>query len=322
MSRSPAAPKDPIPALAMSGKSWLLLGVLSLIWGSGFLFTRIAVRDIPPATLIGVRVATSAVILYALIRARGVPMPAKTWQAWRPFWVMGLLNTALPFTLNAWGLIRIESGLAGILTATTPIFTVVTAHFATKDERFSPPVALGIGIGMVGAIAILGGDPASLGSGSGLAKLAVLAASLLYGVSGVFARSLRGTPPLIMTWAQMSTATVLLLPLVVRDRPWETATWSSDALISTAVLTLVSTVTAYLLYFRILIQAGAVNASLVAYVIPGIAVLLGVTFLDETLLGQHVAGMALILAAMGLIDGRLARWLASRRVAPADLPAD
>jgi drug/metabolite transporter (DMT)-like permease len=170
-------------------------------------------------------------------------------------------------------------------------------------------------------VAIVGVDPGEFTSGSGLATLAVLFAAVLYAGSGVYARTLRGTSPVIMTWAQMSTSTVLLLPLVLIERPWNTATWSRESVLSTAILTL-GTVTAYLLYFQILGRAGAVNASLVAYVIPVIAVLLGVTFLDERLEPRHVAGMALILAAMGLIDGRFVRWLASRRTTTSDLPAD
>jgi len=305
----------------MTRREWLLLGILALIWGSGFFFTRIAVRDVPPATLVAIRVALAAALLYPLIRQRHIPLPAWTWRAWRPFFIMGLLNTALPFTINAWGLTRIESSLAGILTATTPVFTVVIAHFATDDERFSAPIGVGVGLGMAGVVAIVGADPGELASGSGLATLAVLFAAVLYASSGVYARSLRGTSPFILTWAQMSTSTLLLLPLVVVERPWETVTWSSDSVISTAILTL-STVTAYLLYFQILGRAGAVNASLVAYVIPVIAVLLGVTLLDERLEPQQIVGMALILAAMALIDGRVVRWLASRRATPADLPAD
>jgi drug/metabolite transporter (DMT)-like permease len=132
---------------------------------------------------------------------------------------------------------------------------------------------------------------------------------------------LRGTSPFILTWAQMSASTVLLLPVVAFERPWSTATWSSASVLSTAILTL-GTVTAYLLYFQILGRAGAVNASMVAYVIPVIAVLLGVTFLNEQLNPQDVVGMLLILAAMALIDGRLVRWLRSRRSAPSDVPAN
>jgi drug/metabolite transporter (DMT)-like permease len=321
MSSSTAASKDSRPALVMTGREWLLLGILSLIWGSGFLFTRIAVRDIPPATLVAIRVVLAAALMYPVVRRRRMAIPDWTWRAWRPFFIMGLMSIALPFTLNAWGLTRIESSLAGILVATTPVFTVMIAHFATDDERFSVPVALGVGFGLAGVIAIVGADPKGLTSGSGLATVALLISAFLYAGSGVYARTLRGTPPVILTWAQLSASTIMVLPLALFERPWDTVTWSSDSVVSTAILTL-GTVAAYLLYFRILGRAGAVNTSLVAYVIPVIAVLLGVTFLDESLLPQQIVGTVLVLAAMGLIDGRLVRWLVSRKANPADLPAD
>jgi drug/metabolite transporter (DMT)-like permease len=305
----------------MTGREWLLLGILALIWGSGFFFTRIAVRDFSPATLIAVRSGLSAIILFALVRKRRLAIPERTWDAWRPFVILGLFNVALPFTLNAWGLTRIESGLAGILTATVPLFTVIIAHLATQDERLTPPVALGIGVGLCGVITILGLDLSTLFEGSGLAMLAVLASSAIFGVVGVYGRRVRGFPPLVMALGQMSTATVLLLPLVLFEQPWDATTPTSDGMLSLAALTL-STVVAYIIYFRLLAVAGAVATSMVAYVIPVIAVFLGVVFLDEHLEPHHFAGMALILAAMGLLDGRLVQWLTSRRAAPADQTAD
>lgn len=305
----------------MTGRHWLLLSTLALIWGTGFLFTRIAVRDFPPATLIALRSLSSAMILYALLRHRRIPVPERTWIAWRPFALLGLIGVALPFTLNAWGLTRIESGLAGILTATVPLFTVIVAHLATTDERLSPAVALGIAVGLCGVVTILGFDMASLVQGSGLAKLAILASSALYGVVGVYGRSMRGTPPLVIAWGQMSVATVLLVPLVILERPWSSMTPTVDGTLSLAALTL-STVVAYIIYFRLLAVAGAVSTSLVAYIIPVIAVILGVIILDEHLESRLFAGMALILAAMSLIDGRLLRVVASRRGVAVDQPAD
>ncbi len=321
MSRNDLPVKGPAPLRTMAGREWLLLGTLALIWGSGFFFTRIAVRDFTPATLIALRSGLSAIILYALLRNRRLATPDRTWDAWRPFVILGLINVAIPFTLNAWGLTRIESGLAGILTATVPLFTVVIAHLTTQDERLTPPIALGIGVGLCGVITILGLDVGSLLEGSGLAMLAIVGASAIYGVVGVYGRRIKGVPPLVMAWGQMSTATVMLLPLVLLEQPWDSTTPSADGMLSLGALTL-STVVAYIIYFRLLAVVGAVATSLVAYVIPVIAVLLGVVFLDEHLEPHHFAGMALILAAMGLIDGRLVQWLTSRRVGPADQPAD
>lgn len=300
----------PPPSLRMQASDWLLLGVLALVWGSGFFLTRVAVRDIPPATLITLRAATTAGILYTVIRLRGVPLPELAWRAWRPYVVMGLFNTALPFTLNGWGLTRIESSLAAILTATVPICTVVVAHLVTHDERSSPASAIGVALGLSGVVMIVGGG--SLAGSDTLGMAAILLASLCYGYSGVYARSVR-SGPLVMVWAQMTTATLFLLPLVIGwERPWQSGGWSMDAVASTVVLT-AGTIVAFLLFFHLLSRVGAVNASLVAYLIPPVAIVLGVTFLDEQLLAQHLAGMVVILAAMAVIDGRLARWLTRRR---------
>ena len=220
---------------------------------------------------------------------------------------MGLLNTTLPITLNAWGLTRIDTGLAGMLTATVPIFTVLVAHFATRDERFTGAKAAGIAVGMAGVLVILGTDLGSIATGSGLGKLALLLSGLLYGLAAVYARSLKDVPPMILTLGQLCTAAVWLLPVVVfADRPWRTAaTWSMDAVLAILVLSVFGTALGYLLFYRILTTAGATNASLVAYVIPVVAVLLGAVTLEERLLTHQVLGMILIIGAMAMVDGRL-----------------
>lgn len=224
---------------------------------------------------------------------------------------LGLLNTTLPFTLNAWGLTRIETGLAGILTATVPIFTVLVAHVATRDDRLTGAKAAGIAAGMAGVVVILGTDLGSIATGGGLGKLAVLFSCLLYGVSAVYAQSLKEVPPMILALGQLATAAIWLLPVVVfADRPWRTAmTWSMDAVLAILVLSVFGTALGYLLFYRILTTAGATNASMVTYVIPVVAVLLGAVALEERLLTHQVLGMILIIGAMALVDGRLVRRL-------------
>lgn len=306
-------------SLTMTGGNWLLLGLLALIWGSGFLLSKIAVEDIAPPTMVLIRVSLASALLYGVIRLRDSPLP-RGWSQWRPLFVLGLLNTTLPFTLNSWGLTRIESGLAGILTATVPIFTVIVAHFATRDEHVTGVKVVGIAMGMAGVVAILGTDASSILTGSGLGKVAVLVACLLYGISAVYARSLAGVPPMTLALGQLCTAAVWLLPVVVIvDRPWRTATnWSPEAVLATLVLTVFGTAIGYLMFYRILTTAGATNASLVTYVIPIVAVLLGATLLDERLLAHQVLGMILIIGAMALVDGRLVRrFTTGRRMASA-----
>jgi len=317
MKETTASGLQPTPQIHAG--DWLRLGLLALIWGSGFMLMKVAVRDLPPATITLLRAGLASVMLLGVLRLRRVHLLPRTWAAWRPYWILGLLNMALPFTLNAWGLVRIESSLAGILTATVPVFTVAMAHFRTHDEQMTAPKALGVALGLAGVVAIIGLEPGVLTSGSGLGKLAVLLASFSYAISSVYARSLHGVPPLTTATSQMLAATAILCPVaLLGDRPWE-ATWSAEALLAVLVLTVFGTTIGYLLYFRLLAGAGATNASLVAYLIPIVAVILGTTVLDEQLKPQHVIGMALIIASMAVIDGRLVRKLARRRaLQPAD----
>jgi drug/metabolite transporter (DMT)-like permease len=319
--RSNASPSGGVTTSApgIGGQGWYLLGLLSLIWGSGFAIATIAVRDIPPATVVFLRVLLATALLYPLLRRQGISLP-RGWGAWVPFLALGLLNTALPFTLNAWSLTRIESGVAGILTATVPIVTVVVAHFLTEDERATGSSVAGVAIGLAGVVVIIGLDPDSLTSGSTLGKLAILLSSLFYGVSAVYARSLRGTPPLLLAVGQVGASAVFLAPLVlVVDQPWRTATWTPEAIVAVVTLGTMGSALAYVIFYRLLTSSGATAASLVTYLIPVVAVILGVLFLDERLKPQHLAGMALIAAGMVVLDGRLVRWVGRRRaLQPAD----
>ncbi|MDQ3541440.1 MAG: DMT family transporter, partial [Chloroflexota bacterium] len=169
----------------MSARDWLSLGLLSLIWGGSFFFAKVAVEDIGPLTVVLGRVALAAVILNLLVVGRGLALPRSV-AGWTPFIVMGVLNSIIPYSLIFWGEVHIASGLAAILNATTPLFTMLVAHVATADERLTPAKVGGVLIGLLGVIVIMGRDLFEIASSNGLAQLAVLAASLSYGVSGVY----------------------------------------------------------------------------------------------------------------------------------------
>lgn len=300
--------------LAMSARDWLWLIGLAIIWGASYFFGKVAVEDIGPLTVAFGRVILAAAILYVVIRLRQIPIP-RTRGDWIPFFAMGVLNSAFPYSLIFWGVTSISSGLAAILTATVPIFTVIVAHFWTVDEKMNPAKAVGIGLGMAGVIVIMGRDLGALTSGSGLAKLAIVAASISYAFSGIYGRRLKGKSPLILAWGQMCAATVLMLPLVVFvDRPWATAAWEVDAVLSVIALATLCTAIAYMIFFRLLGTIGATNTSLVTFMIPASSILLGFAFLSEPLVAAQLLGMGLIIAGMAVIDGRLTR----RFFGPAD----
>jgi drug/metabolite transporter (DMT)-like permease len=296
---------------------WALLITLSVLWGGSFFFAEVALRELPPLSVVMLRVGFAALILHVLVRIMGKCMPG-TGAAWRAFFGMGLLNNAIPFCLIVWGQVHIASGLAAILNATTPFFTVVLAHVLTTDERLSANRIFGVLIGLAGVVTIMGMDAlAGLGSNA-LAQLAVLGAAVSYAFASIFGRRFKamGIEPMVTATGQVTASTVLMLPLVLMiDRPWliampGLATWGAIAGIALA-----STVLGYILYFTILSRAGASNLALVTFLIPPSAILLGAVLLDEVLRSQHIAGMVLIGAGLVAIDGRLPAKLREKRIA-------
>jgi len=300
----------------MNTRQWLLLIVLSLLWGGAFIFIEIGVEALPPFTLVFGRVGFGALGLYLLLRWRGLMLPTD-WPTWRDYLILGALNNALPFALIAWGQTVINAGLASILNATTPLFTVLLAHLLTHDERLNGGKVLGVLLGLAG-VAVLVGGGALTGLGSEvLAQLAVLGAAASYAFAGIFGRRFRAQPPLVTATGMVIASTLLLLPIVlVVDRPWQLANPGAAAWGAVLGLALLCTVLAYLIYFRLLAVAGATNVLLVTFLIPVSAVLLGALLLDERLTGAQFGGMALIGLGLAAVDGRLLRrW---RRRTPVD----
>jgi len=179
----------------MSAADWLLLLGLSLLWGGSFFFAKIAVLELPPMTVALGRVAIAAAILLTLARATGVALPASL-PDWWPFALMGLLNNVLPFTLLFWGQTHIPSGLAAILNATTPLFTVLVAHVATADEKLTGARLAGLAAGLAGVVVMIGPDVLRDLGANVLAQLACLLAAISYAFAGVYGRRFRGEPTL------------------------------------------------------------------------------------------------------------------------------
>jgi drug/metabolite transporter (DMT)-like permease len=295
------------PTRSMSGSDWLLLILLSIVWGGSFFFAKVAVAELPPLTIVLARVTIAAAALHLLVLATGQRMPGET-ALWRDFLLMGLLNNAIPFSLIFWGQKEIASGLASILNATTPLFTVLVAHACTADEKATPAKLCGVGFGIIGVALMIGLDLAG-GLGDHLwSELAVLAAALSYAFAGVFGRRFRGRPPLVVAAGQLTGSSILILPLAfLIDRPWTLPMPSSGTWAALIGLALLSTALAYVIFFRILARAGATNLLLVTFLIPVSALLLGIAFLGEVLSAHHLLGMLLIGCGLGAIDGRWRR---------------
>jgi drug/metabolite transporter (DMT)-like permease len=299
-------PKPP----TMSASDWLLLVVLSVLWGGSFFFNKVALFELPPITIVCLRVGLGAVLLIVAANAMGLALPRAP-SAWAALAGMGFLNAVVPFTLIAWSQTHIASGLASILNATTPLFTVVVAHLATADDKLTRGRVAGLVAGFAGVVVMLGPDLLRQIGADVAAQLAMLVASLFYALSGVYGRRFAGQPPVVVAAGQMTSAALMLLPLMlIVDRPWTLPPPSPAATGSIVALAVFSTALGYLIYFRILARAGATNLLLVTFLIPVSAILLGVGVLGEALEPRQLAGMVVIGLGLAAIDGRPARWVA------------
>lgn len=288
----------------MCAREWSLLILLSTLWGGSFFFAKVALAELGPFTVVFFRVGLAALSLNVVASAVGQSL----WRAgtpWRQLVVMGALNNALPFSLIFWGQTTITSGLASILNATTPLFTVLVAHALTRDERMTVRKLFGVLAGLAGVAILIGPD---LG-GSIWGQIACLAAALSYAFAGVYGRRFQamGVAPMQAAAGQVTASAMLILPIMLFvDRPWELASPPSGIVwAALAGLALLSTALAYVLYFRILAAAGATNLLLVTFLIPVTAILLGAAFLGEHLELRQFAGMALIGLGLAAIDGRI-----------------
>ncbi len=297
---------------AMSLVNWGLLILLSLLWGGSFFFNGVAVKEIPVLTVVFFRVAIAALALLVFLKAKGISLrlPLSLIGA---FLLMGFLNNLVPFSLIVAGQTQISSGLASILNATTPLFAAVVAHVATREEaeRLTARRIVGILLGIAGVAIMMAPDiqETGLSGNSVIGQLAILGASLSYGIAVVYGRRFgkQGIPPVVTAAGQVSGTTVLMLPLVLFiDRPWE---FLGDVSMTTTLavisLALFSTALAYILYFQLIKSAGATNASLVTLIIPVSAVLLGVAFLEESISLHALMGMGAIGIGLLVIDGRI-----------------
>jgi drug/metabolite transporter (DMT)-like permease len=292
----------------MSAADWLLLIALSILWGGSFFFTKIVVQELPPLTVALGRVALAASALVLVARLSGVALPAHRAE-WRPYLLMGLLNNVIPFSLIFWGQTHIPSGLAAILNATTPLFTVLVAHVATRDEKLNAARLSGVAAGLAGVAVMIGPDVLRALDANVWGQLACLGAALSYAFAGVYGRRFRAEPPLRVAACQLAASSALLMPAVIAiDQPWMLAVPSMMTLAALAALALLSTALAYVIFFRLLGRAGATNVLLVTFLIPISAILLGTLILGEQLAARHIAGMIAIAIGLAAIDGRPVKW--------------
>jgi len=291
----------------MSRSQWFWLAVLSILWGGSFLFVGIAVKEVPPFTLVLARVALAAAVLLPVLVVMGERLPA-TLAGWWPFAVMAVLNNVIPFTLIVSGQREIASGLASVLNATTPVWTVLVV-WGLAGERPALHRAAGVAIGLAG-VAILVGPEAVAGNRSSAIGMALcLGGAISYGFSGLWGRRLKAHPPLVTAAAQLICSSLMLTPVAALvEAPWMLPVPSPAVLWSVAGLAVLSTALAYIVFFHIMRVSGPLNAMLVTILIPVSAIALGAIVLGETLLYRHLVGAAVIGLALLAIDGRPITW--------------
>lgn len=295
----------------MGLKAWVLLLLLSIVWGGSFFFTELLVDELPPLTIVFFRVSLAAAFLWIYIAVKKITVPTNI-EAWCALLVMGLLNNVLPFSLIVWSQTIITSSLASILNATVPMFTVVLAAFLLKDEKITWLKVAGVVVGFIGTACIIAPDLRAIGGGHFVAQLAVLGAAISYSFAGIFGRrfSRIGLHPTTTAAGQVTASSMLILPLVLLIEPPASLTFpSTQALLALLGLALLSTAVAYILYFRILAIAGATNLVLVTFLIPVWAGFFGIWLLSEQLGVNQIVGVAIIALGLSLIDGRIWKQL-------------
>lgn len=283
----------------------MLLGAL---WGGSFFFARIAVAEIPPLALVLYRVSIAALVLHVWLRVRNISFaPAIARSA--SFLGLALLNNVIPFSLIFSGQTEIGAGLASVLYATTPLWTVLVANLLTKDEKLSASKLAGVVLGIGGAAIMIGpGLLANLG-GPTWAKLAVIGAAVSYAFAAVFAKRFRDMKPVIVATGQLSASTIVMMPIVLLlYNPSEIVSTNISIWLSIGTLAIVTTAFAFILYFNLIASAGATNASLVTLLVPASAIILSTAFLGERLEPYEFLGLALIVSSLVVVDGRLLRW--------------
>lgn len=290
----------------MKLREWGAFWLLGLVWGSSFLWIKLALSEIGPFSVVAFRLLFGLLGLIAVmcLQRQAIPRDRKTFLA---FLFMGVFNTALPFTLISWGETRIDSGLASILNGTVPLFTIIIAHFWLHDEKITLSRASGLIVGFIGVVALVSRDMHLTAIHANLwGQLAVLAAAASYAMAITFSRRyLRGQPPVVQSTMVVLIADALLWavapvvehPLRIPTLPitWLAAAW----------LGLLGSCLAYLLYFYLINTWGATRASLVTYIFPVIGLLLGILLLNEEADWHLIAGTVLIVAGIGLVNLKL-----------------
>lgn len=289
--------------------AWISLAALGVIWGASFVSVRVALNEVGPLTAVAHRTFWAMLALWAVVLVMRLPVPrgARTWGA---FFVMGLLNNMIPFSLMAWGQLHIESGLTSILNASTAIFGVILAAVFFADERLSLRKAVGVALGFAGVATAIGLDNLRDFDIRSLAQLAVLAGTVSYALAGVWARKfLGGLRPQVAAAGMLTGSTLMSLPLAWTLEGPISFDLQPVTVLAIGYYALIATAGAYMLYYQVLGLAGSGNLMLVTLLVAPVTIVLGALILHEKLNPNAYAGFALLALGLALLDGRLWRLM-------------
>ena len=279
-----------------------MLLTLAAIWGSSFMFIKVAVEELTPGEVVFWRVFVGAVALFpfagAVLGWRHLGAQLRRYAY--PLFVVAIFNASIPFWLLAWGEKRLDSGLAAVLQASMPLFTALLALRFAHGQRVTGIRLVGVMVGFLGVVLLVGAQP----RGDVLSALAILLTALCYAGSSLYAGArLSAAPPMLTAFGTLAIASVTTLPLGLAQLPGEAPSWKAIGAI--LMLGAVGLSVAYLLYFALIFGAGASYAALVTYLVPALALLYGAIFLDEEITASALAGLGLILGGVALGTGTL-----------------
>lgn len=286
-------------------RTWIELFILGFIWGGSFLAIRLALNEVPFVTSVAHRVFWAALILWAYVALRGLPIPRDP-KIWGALFVMGLLNNVIPFSLMAWGQLHIPTGLTSVFNAGTAIFGVVIAALILADERLTPRKVIGSLIGFFGVATAIGLDSMRNFDITSLAQLAVIGGTISYAFAGVWARiNLSSLTPQVAAAGMLTGSSLVMVPAALLIDGAPSFNLSLTAFTAIGYYVVFATAGAYLLYYRILASAGSANTMIVTLLIPPVSIILGALVLNESLSSNVYVGLALLALGLAILDGRL-----------------
>ena len=278
--------------------------LLAFVWGWSFLFIKVAVEGMTPTTVAASRIALGAIALHVWLRVRGLRLPRDR-TFWRHALVLALLANVLPFTMLAWGEERITSALTAVLNASTPLFTAL-AGFVYLNDRFGRREVGGLLLGLAGVGVAAGVGGSDIAHSSVTGSLAAIGAGACYGMGLAYAkRHVEGVPAEMAATAQLTAGVVVLGPVALLTTASEGIDLEPHRVLAIVLLGAVGTGFAYILFYRSVAQLGPTTTSLVTYLVPVVAVAVGVVLLDEDFRIRMLVGGAMIVLGIALVQRRL-----------------